>query len=285
MTAQDASSRIDLSEWCEGPDIIALRGDDSPQAEFRLGTREYDWHQHARGQVFCVETGLIQVRTAHGAWSLPPQRAGWIPPQVPHQIRVSGAMTGWSLLLSPKACQPLSATPCVLGTGEVLRALVQRAASWDSLAPLTKEQARIAAVLLDELRHAPHQSLHLPMPSEPRLLKIAQAILDNRHSTWTLKDWAHWGAMSASTLRRLMLAQTGLGFAQWRQQAQLTQALEMLAHGARVSQVADALGYASASNFIAMFRRAFGDSPGHYFTTRATPEREAQRRRASGICA
>ncbi|WP_127526509.1 hypothetical protein [Budvicia aquatica] len=30
--------------------------------------------------------------------------------------------------------------------------------------------------------------------------------------------------------------------------------------------MADALGYATASNFMAMFRRNFGDSPGRYFS-------------------
>ncbi|MGZ0785470.1 AraC family transcriptional regulator [Pseudomonas saponiphila] len=268
MTDFDAAVPDDLSEWCAGPDVIALRGDDHPASEFRLGTREYDWHQHARGQVFCVETGMIQVRTAHGAWLLPPQRAGWMPPGVAHQIRVSGALTGWSLLLSPSASRQLQDRPCVLGISSVLRVLVERAAGWSGQARLGPEQARISAVILDELRGAAPQPLHLPLPSEPRLLKIAQAILDNRDSQWTLKDWAAWGAMSASTLRRLMLAQTGLNFARWRQQAQLALALEMLARGVAVNQVADALGYASASNFIAMFRRAFGDSPARYFAVR-----------------
>ena len=35
-----------------------------------------------------------------------------------------------------------------------------------------------------------------------------------------------------------------------------------------VATVADALGYASPSGFIAMFRRAFGASPGRYFAQR-----------------
>ncbi|WP_422527149.1 helix-turn-helix domain-containing protein [Serratia fonticola] len=42
----------------------------------------------------------------------------------------------------------------------------------------------------------------------------------------------------------------------------------MLANGMPVSSIADALGYATPSNFIAMFRRCFGDSPAHYFSKR-----------------
>lgn len=82
---------------------------------------------------------------------------------------------------------------------------------------------------------------------------------------------AAWADLSARTLSRLYLAETGCSFAQWLQQARLTHALERLAEGDAVAQVADALGYATPSNFIAMFRSCFGDSPAHYFTQRGVP--------------
>ena len=49
-----------------GPRLIALGGRDAAGREYRLGTREYGWHQHVRGQLLCVESGLLHVRTAHG---------------------------------------------------------------------------------------------------------------------------------------------------------------------------------------------------------------------------
>lgn len=79
-----AKSRIPPSiepiEDAGGPALIALRGGDDPDSPYRLGSREYDWHSHVRGQLFCVESGLVHVRTSHGSWLLLPQRAGWIPP-------------------------------------------------------------------------------------------------------------------------------------------------------------------------------------------------------------
>jgi len=45
-------------------------------------------------------------------------------------------------------------------------------------------------------------------------------------------------------------------------------ALERLARGEAVADIADALGYATPSNFIAMFKRSFGDSPARYFAQR-----------------
>ena len=269
MNPEHDQPEDDFSEWSDGPRLIALLGNDDQGSEYRLGTREYDLHHHHRGQVFCVEAGLIHVRTAQGSWLLPPNRAGWIPPEVPHQVRVSGALAGWSVFITPKSSECLPNQPCVIGITEVLRALVRRAAEWDKSDQLAPDQEHVVTVILDEIRRAPHESLHLPMPTNARLERIARAILDDPGSIRTLEAWADWGAMSARTLRRQMLAETGLSFAQWRQQAQLTHALEMLARGESVTHVADTLGYASPSNFIAMFRRSFGDSPARYFAARS----------------
>ena len=40
-----------------------------------------------------------------------------------------------------------------------------------------------------------------------------------------------------------------------------------MADGEAVSAVADALGYASVSAFVAMFRRSFGQPPARYFAS------------------
>ncbi|MEJ2793378.1 hypothetical protein WAE56_08175 [Iodobacter sp. LRB] len=32
--------------------------------QFLLGTREYDWHSHLRGQLFCIESGLLHRKQA-----------------------------------------------------------------------------------------------------------------------------------------------------------------------------------------------------------------------------
>ncbi|MBB3228225.1 AraC-like DNA-binding protein [Luteibacter sp. Sphag1AF] len=269
MTKRRVSTKpIDHSERTEGPGLIAVRGDAADGGDFRLGTREIDWHHHVRGQVFCVESGLMHVRTRQGSWLLPPHRAGWIPPGEPHKISVTGVMGGWSLLIAPRACRPLPKRPCVIGVNELMLALVRRAVSWSDLDELSTAQKRMAAVLLEEIRHAPHEALHLPMPVDRRLLRIANAVLRQPNDSRTLEQWAEWAGLSSRTLSRLFAAETALSFAQWRQQARLTHALEMLAQGVPVAEIADALGYATPSNFIAMFRRGFGSTPGRFFVER-----------------
>ena len=138
---------LDHSERSDGPALIALRGEDTPDNEFRLGTREYDWHHHLRGQVFCVESGLVHVRTVHGSWLLPPNRAGWIPSHEAHKVSISGAMSGWTVLITPEAARDLPDQPCVIGISEVMSALVRRAVSWSGQDVLAPAQKRMMAVL------------------------------------------------------------------------------------------------------------------------------------------
>lgn len=258
----------ELSERGDGPPLYAVWGDHRPYSDFQLGTRETDWHSHLRGQMFCIENGLIHVRTPQGSWLLPPHRAGWIPPGMRHTASISGVTRGWNVVITPEASRGLPIQPCVFGVSELLRALVRRATDWHAQDAPTPAQRRLVRVLLDEIQAAPHEPLHLPMPTDRRLLRVAQAVLAAPGDMRTLADWADWAGMSPRTLSRLCQAELGSSFAQWRQQAGLVHALEALARGETVAQVADTLGYATPSNFIAMFRRVFGTSPARYFAQR-----------------
>lgn len=256
----------DYSEQADGPLLTGIRGDDSPMNEFRLGTREYGWHQHLRGQLFCVETGMIQLNTGHDCWLLPPYRAGWIPPNTAHQVRVSGAIRGWTLFIAPELCSLLPTEPCVITINDVLRALAERVTEWDKTTRLTPAQDSLARVIIDEINQTPDAQLQVPLPQDPRLLKVTRAVLSSPGDPRTLEQWASFGAMSARTLSRLISTETGMSFAQWRQQVKLMYALNHLAEGISVAEISHRLGYASPSNFIAMFRKIFADSPAHYFS-------------------
>ena len=67
------------------------------------------------------------------------------------------------------------------------------------------------------------------------------------------------------TVQRLFTRDTGMTFGQWRQQARLLQALEQLATGTKVVDVALNLGYESPSAFATMFKRQFGQTPSTFF--------------------
>lgn len=256
-------------EYSGGPPLIAFLVDGS--GEHPAPMEESDWHSHVRGQFFYVERGMVSIRTRAGAWALPPQRVGWMPPGELHTVRMASALRGWGVFVAPQAAVGLPAHTCVLGANDLMRALVLRAADWAMLDVLDAQQERLLEVLMDELRRAPQLPPQLNLPNDRRVLRIAHAVLEHPREDRSLEDWAAWAGLSARNLSRLFRRETGASFAQWRQQARLGHALELLADGTAVSQVADALGYASVSAFVAMFRRSFGQSPGRYFERMPAP--------------
>ena len=262
LTHDEVFHRI---ECVDGPDLIAYVVDKHDP----MHAQEQDWHSHLRGQFFYVESGLLSVRTRSGSWTLPPQRVGWMPPGEMHTIRISGAMRGWGVFVAPRAAHGMPKETCVLSANELLRALVYRASNWTLEDALKPEQERVLAVLMDEMRRAPIEPLHLSIPTDRRLSRIAHAVLERPHDSRSLEEWATWAGVSPRTISRLFRSETGCSFAQWRQQARLSRALERLAEGEPVANVADALGYASVSAFVAMFRRSYGLPPGRYFAAQA----------------
>ncbi len=122
-------------------------------------------------------------------------------------------------------------------------------------------------LILNEVRSLPVEPLHLPEPTDSRLRQITTALRENPADTRTLGAWGDVAGASPRTLARLFLAETGMTFRQWQQQARLLDGLVRLAEGEPVTSVALDVGYENPSAFIAMFRRTLGVTPGRYFSS------------------
>ncbi len=218
-------------------------------------------HRHARGQLLGAVQGLLSVDAGSSRWVVPATHAVWMPPGVPHGLQSHGPFSGWSVYVAASACVELPHEPCVLAVSGLLREAVVRAASWAGDA-LDAPQARLAGVILDEIRASPQLALGLPMPRDTRLRRIAQALSDRPHDGRRLEEWAEWASIAPRTLTRRFIAETGFTFSAWRQRVRLLKALELLAAGRPVTAVALDLGYDNVSAFIALFRRVFGVTPG-----------------------
>lgn len=226
--------------------------------------RQSALHQHARGQLLGARRGLLSVDAADHHWVVPATHAVWIPPGCLHGLHSHGPFHGWSVYVAAPDCFGLPQQPCIIATSGLLREAVDRAATWDE-GVRDQRQARIAQLILDEIAVSPAEPFGLPLPHDPRLLRITQALVDDLADNRSLEQWAQWGGLSARTLARRFVSETGFTFSQWRQRARLLRALELLAAGAAVTTVALELGYDNVSAFIAMFRRTFGVTPGRYF--------------------
>lgn len=230
-----------------------------------------DWapeHSHARGQLFALTRGVLVVQAGGERWMFPSQNCAWIPPDCRHAARSVGGATGSMVYLSAETCRGLPKVPCKVSSSELLFAVVHRVLDWDPRQPLAFAQKRLIAVLRDEIRRAEPQPLHLAMPKDKRLARVARALLDEVADDRTLDDWAHFAGMSRRAFMRAFSSEAGISFGRWRQQVRLFAALEMLAQRESVTDVAIAVGYDSVSAFIEMFRTMMGDTPHAYFRSK-----------------
>lgn len=220
-------------------------------------------HHHARGQLLGSLRGLLSVSVEDGVWIVPATHAVWLPPHHVHSVRSHGPFHGWGAYVAEAACADLPPRPCTIRCSDLLREAVLRAATWPQ-GPLDARSGHVAAVIVDEIRNLPVEPFGLPLPRDARLQRIARALSQNPADDRDLDGWARWAAISARSLSRRFVAETGFTFTAWRQRVRLLRALEMLAAGMPVTAIALDLGYASPSAFIALFRRAFGETPATY---------------------
>ncbi len=96
---------------------------------------------------------------------------------------------------------------------------------------------------------------------------MAETLFADPGDRTTLQQWASRLATSERSLARMVQSETGMSFGRWRQQLHLMIALNELAEGKSVQNVAGTLGYDSVSAFITMFKKALGKSPTQYFAS------------------
>ncbi|MET7326901.1 helix-turn-helix transcriptional regulator [Nonomuraea sp. NPDC005650] len=235
-----------------------------------------DAHRHDTHQIVYACRGVVSVTTSAGTWVAPANRALWIPAGTVHEHRAHGDT---DLRLVGLADNPLGlGHPAVLAVGPLLRELIIAYTCDTDPAPAPHpdsrarssgdggERERLWAVLVDRLKRAPEHPLHLPTARDPRLAAVCAILHRDPADGRTLARLADQAGTSDRTLARLCRRELGMSFPQWRTQLRLHHALLLLADGVSVTAVAHRCGWASASAFIDVFKRAFGYTPGKAFT-------------------
>ena len=222
-------------------------------------------HTHAKEQLLYAVHGVMMVSVNGGQWIVPSTRGIWIPAGMRHAIRCIGDVHMRSIYVSPSAASHLPKDTRVVGISPLLRELIQAAKDVPPAYSTNSRDGRLMRLLLDEFNTLPVLPLHLPQPADKRLQRICMRLLKSPGDGATLGDWAKLLLVDVKTIQRLFSRETGMTFGQWRQQARLLRALELLASGEKVVEVALALGYDSPSAFAAMFKRQFGQTPGEFF--------------------
>lgn len=222
---------------------------------------EIPLHIHRRGQLIHAVAGTMRIETADAAWIVPPALALWMPPACPHGMVMRGKLEMRTVYIDPAACENLPQNPMLVEIGGLLRELILAALE----EPLDYEElgrgGLIASLILAELARMQDHRMSVPMPSDPRALRVARALLARPDAPLGLDRWAEFGGASRRTLARLFRAETGFSFNEWRARLRAIDGLARLSSGESVGAIARAVGYASPSAFTAMVRRSFGKSP------------------------
>ena len=230
---------------------------------------EIEEHAHSWGQLIYAATGTMRVIAADAFWLVPQGRALWAPPEVRHAITMRGRVAMRTIYVPRERAAALAGTCQAIEVDALLRELILAIAPMRLIRDDVAEQVRLASLLLDRLARAERAVLHVPMPRDKALLRIAARLRDDPAHDASLLSVAREAAMSARTLQRRFREQTGLRYVEWRQRLKLIHAITMLGAGASVTDAGAGAGYANTSAFISAFRAHIGETPKAFQQARA----------------
>jgi AraC-like DNA-binding protein len=222
-------------------------------------------HFHDRAQLVFAARGVMTVSTDDSAWVVPTHRAVWIPTRMVHTVAMSGSVAMRTLYFSPSLTKALPGECCVVNVPALLKELILHACACGSLRHRPNWQRHLIDVILDQLRSAQVAPLQLPLPQDPRALRVANVLLQDPSDGTPLAQISRRSGASRRTIERLFLAATRMTFGRWRQQLRLMHAMRLLGDGAKVTHAAIEAGYSTPSAFIAAFRKTLGTTPTRYF--------------------
>lgn len=214
-------------------------------------------------QLLCTARGVLTVRARLGVWTIPPDRAVWVPAgeQITMVNRRPVAVRALYLRAAPS---PPATT--VLGVPEFGRALLLHVVRSCPLSADRPVHRALRTVLLDELRRWSAAPLALPLPRDPRGRAFAEAAhLSSAPSAVIAREVG----TSVRTLERIFLGELGLGLGAWRRRATILASLDTLLATGSVTDAAMAAGYGTPSAYITAFRRELDATPGAYLRASA----------------
>lgn len=223
----------------------------------------YDWHAHDRHQLMYAFSGTLRLEAENGFYLLPPQRAAWIPAGVRHRTTMHNVLSG-SVFFDPSLVAAEQTGVRIIFAAPLVREMVQYALRWppgrnpeDALADSFFRTLGLLCVewLKEEM------PFRLPAARSGQIASAMEYTLNNLESA-SVEGAAATAALSARQFRRRFLAESGIAWRQFHQQARMLRAMELLVSPrATVTEVAYGVGFNSLSAFAKSFTRFAGQSP------------------------
>lgn len=231
------------------------------RTEFFKGGTVFPSRRQPWGELNYALSGVCEFDIEGRRYLSPPHYGVWIPPGVMHEAWNRQDIRYVSVYVAPSLCAALAPAPSTLQLSPLLKAILADFAARDVTLPRTAEDLRLAHVLVDQIRLAPRFESYLPFSDDPLLGPILAALQADPRDRRSAAEWARAAGTTERTLSRRCHDHLGVSFNAWRQRLKVVAALALLDDGEPVYRIADRLGYANPSAFIAMFRRVTGASP------------------------
>ena len=221
------------------------------------------YHAHRSGQLVFAIQGVMLVETAQARWTIPPQRALWVPAGQTHAIQMASATE-----MRTVYCRPELLAQCgsfarhgevhAVAASPLIKELVLGLFD-GSFDPATHHL--MVSLLLRTLQQTPGLPTWLPMPADEGLRRAVDLVLKTGHWQLPLHHLASAATMSERSFSRRFTAEVGLSFRAWRQRARIISSLDLLASDASIKAIAHALRFESPAAYIASFRELLGCTP------------------------
>jgi AraC-like DNA-binding protein len=223
-------------------------------------------HQHNTGQMVFATHGVMLIETASGRWTVPPQRALWIPPHEPHAIEMltethmrtvyfhPDFIAGCSAFTQHSKVHVVVASPMIK---ELVLGLFETDHSHDM-------RALMAKLLLHALVETAYLPTYLPMPADEKIRNALSLVMTKNDWQQSLDEVSACAHMSSRTFTRRFTSEVGMSFRDWRQCARLIKSLDLLALNQSTKTIAHTIGFASSAAYCAAFRETFDCTPSEF---------------------
>ncbi len=221
----------------------------------------YHWppHHHEEHELIWSSKGVVTILVDGRVWSVLPGTGLWIPRGVVHEGHMGGGVAARVTLFSPEAwTRGWKNTIAVKVNAAVQQLLVHLAHTGMP----AEERLRAQQVCIDMLEPAESSNISVPIPSDPRIRELVDAVLKDPADDRSLEQWARRLNLSSRTITRTFGADVAMSFVHWRRLVRMRSARGLLAQGMSVEAAGRRVGYGTTSAFVAAFRKVVGHTPG-----------------------
>lgn len=223
-------------------------------------------HQHSTGQMLFATQGVMLVETSKGCWTVPPQRALWIPPHETHAIEMLTETHMRTVYFSTDfiaECYGFTqhSKVHVVVTSAMIKELVLGLFETDHSENMRDLMAKLLLHALVETAYLP---TYLPMPTDAKLKNALLILIGNNDWQQSLDEVSARSHISSRTFTRRFKVEVGMSFRDWRQRARLVKSLDLLALNQSIKSIAHTMGFASTSAYCAAFKDLLGCIPSEF---------------------